>query len=477
MSILSMLGQATTDDRPRLAPPKEEDPTSIELPPLSAFPQTQPGPLSSSQGQGRPSPFVSQFNGNQTFQLPPVQFDPAMDRRRQNIAVESSLPVRAEDAVARLKKVAEVEPEQPEQPAAMRETQDLDLEQIQNLQQHHHHHHRHHHHHHHHHHHAEDENALDLQEARGVSAAHSLNSMKRSREEVSIVDPPATIRSEVTVSSTDVFEAAKLFPRRVLDTILYRPLVKDEVLLPRLDDKCNSMVQIRISGRFLDGNRNEAVVRRKLWGTDVYTDDSDIVAALYHTGYLGEHGTGSKDLGDCIATIVILPKLERYIGCHRHGLNSRTWLTQHDGVSYRIENVQFIPYGKAEAVVSLRKQRLEDWHLMRQDSLSNYPVFKKAKLKSVSNPERAYLADEFRADTIPGVMTEDSVPGRPLTPENEPERREFEAPECAPDTTTVYETDERNGNDIRERSASSEIQKTSLYNDTRTQPTDDTASS
>lgn len=28
------------------------------------------------------------------------------------------------------------------------------------------------------------------------------------------------------------------------------------------------------------------MVKRKIWGTDIYTDDSDIVAILYHTGHL-----------------------------------------------------------------------------------------------------------------------------------------------------------------------------------------------
>jgi hypothetical protein len=43
-------------------------------------------------------------------------------------------------------------------------------------------------------------------------------------------------------------------------------------------------VEIRIPAD-LATTSNRQIRGRQLWGTDVYTDDSDIVAVLMHTGY------------------------------------------------------------------------------------------------------------------------------------------------------------------------------------------------
>lgn len=160
--------------------------------------------------------------------------------------------------------------------------------------------------------------------------------------------------------------------------------------------------QVRIPAEFLT-HANPAVMRDCVWGTDIYTDDSDIVSMLIHSGYYkpvdapegawkveesqtnesteGNENevkvekdsetkeqdksriislspptipfvtaTASSDLDttpsqDAIVTLRVLPKLARYGSSKRNGLKSRGWGTGHEGESLVIETVQLAPRG------------------------------------------------------------------------------------------------------------------------------------
>lgn len=140
---------------------------------------------------------------------------------------------------------------------------------------------------------------------------------------------------------------------------------------------------------------NSNVYDKRIWGTDIYTDDSDIVAILYHCGILnsqdptkrkarrvtrkqqqeqrndmkwdedkseyeftnysgaitpgnaenlhnvidGVVSVEDEDATDLVVTLVILPRLNEYTGCYRNNYNSRSW-TNHDGVSIAIYGVR-----------------------------------------------------------------------------------------------------------------------------------------
>jgi len=127
---------------------------------------------------------------------------------------------------------------------------------------------------------------------------------------------------------------------------------------------------------------------RQVWGTDVYTDDSDLLGILVHSGWIrlarrerklraGEKGAGDEAIRraresikepmnkrkrvstilnevaqhheegeeeevpkNLLVTVGIVPALVRYQGMERSGIRSRNWGNGHDGVSLRVENVQ-----------------------------------------------------------------------------------------------------------------------------------------
>jgi len=125
--------------------------------------------------------------------------------------------------------------------------------------------------------------------------------------------------------------------------------------------------------------------QRKLWGTDVYTDDSDVLAMCVHAGWIEAppipgvpewlSGGGSRRVAQawtalaerqakatgeplplrppaepvslvphstCDLSVIlrIAPKLILYKGCHRGGVRSRSWGNTHDGVSLVVESVE-----------------------------------------------------------------------------------------------------------------------------------------
>jgi len=133
-------------------------------------------------------------------------------------------------------------------------------------------------------------------------------------------------------------------------------------------------------------SREEITIRRAVWGTDIYTDDSDIIAACIHQGWfkgawpagvdedllgleLNENGTtpvlqtldevwtrpppsGPADVPknrDLNVNILILPLLDKYSSITRFGLRSREWggkydgyHSVHDGLSFKIQSIQWV---------------------------------------------------------------------------------------------------------------------------------------
>lgn len=132
---------------------------------------------------------------------------------------------------------------------------------------------------------------------------------------------------------------------------------------------------VRIPRFYLTAEEREQVCqRRAVWGTDIYTDDSDPLAAAIHAGWVrGDWGadidysmieldvsnnddasaqTTLKALppspmlppphSDLHITLLILPTLQKYASRVAHGIKSRAWDDTHDGMSYRIEKIAWV---------------------------------------------------------------------------------------------------------------------------------------
>lgn len=159
--------------------------------------------------------------------------------------------------------------------------------------------------------------------------------------------------------------------------------------LPHFEGKENSTFTVIVPRIHLsESSREEITSRKAVWGTDIYTDDSDIIAACIHQGWFrgswpasvdvslldleidaGSNGAVKKSFDindtmtcppptgpivvpanrDCHVTILVLPTLEKYSSTTRFGLRSREWgfkregyQSVHDGLSFMIQSIKWV---------------------------------------------------------------------------------------------------------------------------------------
>jgi hypothetical protein len=95
-----------------------------------------------------------------------------------------------------------------------------------------------------------------------------------------------------------------------------------------------------------DGEISAGWTKRGIWGTDVYTDDSDLGLVLAHAGWIKWGGLSrfpDEDKDTLIADVRIVPPLVHYTATERCGVLTRNWGNGHDGSSIVIEAVKRIP--------------------------------------------------------------------------------------------------------------------------------------
>ncbi|KAF5445804.1 hypothetical protein F2P56_034826 [Juglans regia] len=95
-------------------------------------------------------------------------------------------------------------------------------------------------------------------------------------------------------------------------------------------------LEIRIPAEHVTAT-NRQVRGGQLWGTEIYTDDSDLVAVLMHTGYCRPTASPPPPaILELRATIRVLPPQDCYISTLRNNVRSRAWGAA-IGCSYRVE--------------------------------------------------------------------------------------------------------------------------------------------
>ncbi|XP_022717557.1 zinc finger CCCH domain-containing protein 13-like isoform X2 [Durio zibethinus] len=103
-------------------------------------------------------------------------------------------------------------------------------------------------------------------------------------------------------------------------------------------------LEIRIPAEHVTAT-NRQVRGGQLWGTDIYTDDSDLVAVLMHTGYCRPTASPPPPaIQELRATICVLPPQDCYTSKLRNNVRSRAWGAG-IGCSYRVERCCIVKKG------------------------------------------------------------------------------------------------------------------------------------
>ncbi|KAJ9649300.1 hypothetical protein H2199_000075 [Coniosporium tulheliwenetii] len=237
---------------------------------------------------------------------------------------------------------------------------------------------------------------------------------------------PSSPMPTKTVNSQLVLDSVAPLPREHLGSMLYTTSLKTPPLptyrldskfqyesqhkpIPNFAGKENCTYTIRVPRYYLQPDQREEIcLRRNVWGTEIYTDDSDPVAAAIHAGwirgewgedvdpdYLLELATAAANISnnnnnqpddipetmlaplpsgpvvpppntDLHITILILPGLEKYAASTRFGLRSRAWGVtdaEHSGLSFKILRLDWVDEASGtrgeERGAEARRKRLQ----------------------------------------------------------------------------------------------------------------------
>ncbi|KEF57795.1 uncharacterized protein A1O9_05715 [Exophiala aquamarina CBS 119918] len=277
------------------------------------------------------------------------------------------------------------------------------------------------------------------------------------QRQASAAEVTPVFRPKKTIRISSVIALAGRNRRRHLGSFKYDPVVaptelprpsplKFDVsirpsLLPSFADAehVNCTYTIRVSRTWLQPRERGIIcAERYLWGSGIYTDDSDPLAAAMHSGFISSvHPAGIDEAllervieeqnpriegstapakpknveegKDLHLTLVVLPQLEQYVESVRFGIKSRTWpeesstlsegantnKTPHDGVSFMILKAEFVQDGTE--VKRVGRTGVEKRERLRRELMERKRGFELEKQKIAEAVARAKLRkDEQR---------------------------------------------------------------------------------
>lgn len=192
--------------------------------------------------------------------------------------------------------------------------------------------------------------------------------------------------------------------------------------IPVFEGKENCTFTVRVPRYFLARSDSgpgenlsleEICRRRQLWGTEIYTDDTDVVAASVHSGWLkGDFGEFNDDIRevcdnsseqdgdedtpttletrppkpvkipqgyDAHITVLVLPPLQSYGSTNQHHVWSREWDKTHDGMSFMIHRIDFVNESGANRYMerggAARKKRIATEEAARREAAAGLLMF------------------------------------------------------------------------------------------------------
>lgn len=230
---------------------------------------------------------------------------------------------------------------------------------------------------------------------------------------------PRTVKNEshraVVVDSGPVLrymESKYGPPRKTVETLQYQPYKEAhadhgslpypfdlyELAMPRPflpgygSDKINCLVNVKVSYEDLknsfEGRDSPRALNNEIWGSHVYTDDSDPILVLRHCGLSIDDANGSRRTPvnlhqtddvkgtvppagtpfDVEAQLLLMPPLQTYTSLRQFGILSRQWDSQtaapHDGLSYGVYCIKVIPRDTSISNVSCKEKEVDTslWH-------------------------------------------------------------------------------------------------------------------
>lgn len=112
---------------------------------------------------------------------------------------------------------------------------------------------------------------------------------------------------------------------------LYKPFYS----LPDLTPYLGEIIEVRVASEFLS-SLNKAYVENRIWGSDIYTSDSDIVCVLQHSGYYHINDYTPTDIEGLSIFLRVSKARAAYNSSLKNGVRSKK-LNNYQGHSIKVE--------------------------------------------------------------------------------------------------------------------------------------------
>lgn len=160
--------------------------------------------------------------------------------------------------------------------------------------------------------------------------------------------------SYLTFINLDAEEDAKL--QEIEDGVKGEFLYRMNYTLPNLTDYTGNYIKVLVESQYLT-NSNPAIIKREIWGNDIYSSDSDVVCILQHAGVLKLNELPPEYAG--LAVYFKVSRNRNYTSQFKNGIRSRK-LQASEGHSLKFETaVELYDLGNENRLVQIASQMIQ----------------------------------------------------------------------------------------------------------------------
>ena len=126
--------------------------------------------------------------------------------------------------------------------------------------------------------------------------------------------------------------------KQAKEHFLYKPFYS----LPDLSPFIGEIIEVRVAAEFLS-SLNKAYVENRIWGSDIYTSDSDMVCVLQHSGYYNINDYTPTEIAGLNIFLRVSKARAAYNSSLKNGVRSKK-LNNFQGHSIKVEGYKEIKY-------------------------------------------------------------------------------------------------------------------------------------
>mgnify|MGYP002622658285 CR=1 FL=1 len=126
-------------------------------------------------------------------------------------------------------------------------------------------------------------------------------------------------------------ELAISLDKQAKEHFLYKPFYS----LPDLTPYVGEIIEVRVAAEFLS-SLNKAYVENRIWGSDIYTSDSDMVCVLQHSGYYNINDYTPTEIEGLSIYLRVSKGRAAYNSSLKNGVRSKK-LNNYHGHSIKVE--------------------------------------------------------------------------------------------------------------------------------------------